>query len=185
MDMVAVLLIAVGLAIDAFAVSIAHALKVKSKNGNDALKMAVSFGSFQAFMPVIGWSAGLGLSWLISELDHWVAFGLLGFVGAKMIIEAMQPKTERNTVGLLTFHVLLMLSVATSLDALAVGLSFGFMKTPIIAAVAVIGAVTFMLSFIGASFGNKLRRFSENKIEAVGGVILIGIGLKILLEHLV
>jgi putative Mn2+ efflux pump MntP len=185
MDIVAVLLVAVGLAMDAFAVSVAHGIAAKNRNGSDAWKMAVSFGSFQALMPVMGWSAGLGLSGLISGFDHWVAFGLLGFIGGKMIVESMRFGTEKREPNQLTLRLLLVLSVATSIDALAVGLSFAFLQMSIAAPIAVIGAVTFLLSFLGVSFGSRLGHLFENRIEIVGGLILVGIGLKILFEHLV
>jgi putative Mn2+ efflux pump MntP len=185
MDFATVLFIAVGLAMDAFAVSVARGLSAgRFKTGN-ALKMAVSFGSFQAFMPLLGWMGGLGLRNVISGVDHWVAFTLLGFIGCKMIYESVRLRVSEKEAKPLNVRVLLVLSVATSIDALAVGLSFAFLQTSITIPIIIIGTVTFILSFLGASFGSKLGRFFENKIEIAGGLILIGIGIKILVEHVV
>jgi len=184
MDFATVLLIAVGLAMDAFAVSVVRGLSAgRFKTGN-ALKMAVSFGSFQAFMPVLGWMGGLGLRNVISGVDHWVAFTLLGFIGCKMIYESIRLESGEKKPKPLSAYVLLVLSVTVSIDALAVGLSFAFLQTSITIPIIMIGTVTFILSFLGASFGSKLGRFFENKIEIAGGLILIGIGIKTLVEHL-
>ena len=184
MDFATVLLIAVVLAMDAFAVSVARGLSAgRFKTGN-ALKMAVSFGSFQAFMPVLGWMGGLGLRNVISGVDHWVAFTLLGFIGCKMIYESIRLESGEKKPKPLSAYVLLVLSVTVSIDALAVGLSFAFLQTSITIPIIMIGTVTFILSFLGASFGSKLGRFFENKIEIAGGLILIGIGIKTLVEHL-
>ena len=185
MDTVSILLIAFGLAMDAFAVSIANGITSKQLRTNNALKMAISFGSFQMFMPVIGWLAGLSLRVVISGVDHWIAFGLLSLIGIKMIYESLKMKAEEKENASMSFHVLLILSVATSIDALAVGLSFAFLGISIATPIIVIGTVTFALSFLGASVGYKLGRFFENKIEIAGGLVLVGIGAKILLEHLI
>ncbi len=183
MDFATVTVIAFGLAMDAFAVSIASGVAAKNLRIGHALKIAAFFGLFQAIMPVVGWLAGLTLSGFISGVDHWIAFGLLCFIGCKMIYEALrlEPDTRHNNP--LNIYTLLLLSVATSIDALAVGLSFAFLRIAIATPIIVIGVVTFSLSFIGASVGNKLGHFFENKIEVAGGLVLIGIGLKILVEH--
>ena len=185
-EIVEVLLIAVGLAMDAFAVSVANGLTTtKQHRTGNALKMATFFGGFQAFMPVIGWSVGLLLLDFISGIDHWVAFGLLAFIGCRMIYEAVARNGKEKKIAALSIHVLLMLSVATSIDALVVGVSFAFLQVAsILVPVLVIGAVTFLLSFSGAFLGYRLGRFFGREIEVAGGLILIGIGLKILLEHL-
>ena len=183
MDLATILLIAVSLAMDSFAVSIAHGMTIKNRRVATGLIMAFSFGLFQALMPVLGWLAGLTLINLISSFDHWVAFGLLASIGGKMIYSARtEPEPEKDTK--LTIPVLLMLSVATSIDALAVGLSFSLLQVSITTPVIAIGVVAFLLSFAGFNFGNKLGKFFERKVQVVGGIVLIAIGIKILLEHL-
>ena len=184
MDVLTVFLVAFGLAMDAFAVSIARGINVSSQKRKTALVMATSFAAFQMFMPVIGWLAGLGLEELIMGIDHWIAFGLLAFIGAKMIYDSTRkddPEKESN----LRLHTLLTLSVATSIDALMVGLSFALTQTNIAAPVVVIGVVTFTLSYLGVHFGNTIGGVFGNKMKVIGGIILIAIGVKILLEHLV
>lgn len=183
MDVLTILAIAVGLAMDAFSVSIAYGIKAKSRNTNNALTMASSFGAFQAFMPLLGWFAGVKMLDFIAGFDHWLAFALLLLIGCKMIYESTKPEAQRKTKPLNTC-VLLILSIATSIDALAVGLSFAFLKIPIITPIIIIGTATFTLSFAGAVLGDKLSRFKQNKIEILGGIILIAIGAKILIEHL-
>lgn len=185
MDIIAVLFIAFGLAMDAFAVSVTSGVTTKGLRVNGALKIAVFFGLFQAFMPLIGWLAGTGLSFAISGFDHWVAFGLLLFIGCKMIYESFKLDSAEKGRNVLDFHVLLVLAVATSIDALAVGMSFGFLDVAITLPVVVIGVVTFVLSLVGVCFGKWFGHLFENRIEIVGGLVLIGIGVKILLEHMI
>lgn len=165
---------------DAFAVSISCGMFPLK----DALKAPIYFGMFQAFMPLIGWSAGVILRDFISCIDHWIAFGLLILIGCKMIYEAINHKPTERNFNSLNIHVLLMLSVATSIDALAVGISFAFLKTSILVPAILIGVITFILSLIGIFIGNRLGHFFENKIKVVGGLVLVSIGVKILLEHL-
>ena len=183
MDAPTILVIAVGLAMDAFSVSIAYGITTKSNGKTNAIKMASSFGAFQAFMPVLGWLIGVEILELIAGFDHWLAFGLLTLIGCKMIYEATsvehQPKDKR-----LDLYTLLILSVATSLDALAVGLSFALLKVSITMPIAIIGTITFTLSFLGATIGDKIGNAQSSKIEVLGGLILIAIGVKILLEHM-
>ena len=183
MDIATILLIAIGLAMDAFAVSTAHGMTIQNRKVTTGLVMAGSFGLFQAFMPVLGWLAGLTFIELIASFDHWVAFGLLAFIGGKMIYSARGSKEEKEAK--LTAPVLLILSVATSIDALAVGLSFSLLRVSITTPVVLIGVVTFLLAFAGFSFGNKLGNFFERKVQVIGGIVLIAIGVKILLEHLI
>jgi len=183
MHMMAILLIAFGLAMDAFAVSIANGITIKHQRINNALKIGLFFGSFQAMMPLIGWLAGLRLTDFISGFDHWVAFGLLSLIGGKMIYESTKIGDNKE-IRSLNLFALFLLSIATSIDALAVGLSFAFLKISIATPIVVIGIVTFILSFLGVLVGNKLGHFFENKMEFLGGLILIGIGIKILIEHL-
>jgi putative Mn2+ efflux pump MntP len=182
-DIVTVLFIAIGLAMDAFAVSMAHGMTVQNRRVATGLTMAFSFGAFQAFMPVLGWLAGLSFIELISGFDHWLAFGLLAFIGGRMIYAAKTASKEEKETKL-TAPVLLILSVATSIDALAVGLSFSLLRVSITTPVIAIGIVTFLLSLTGFSFGNKIGKFFKRKVQAIGGIVLIAIGIKILLEHL-
>jgi len=184
MDMLTIILIAIGLAMDAFAVSIAKGITISNHRKKTALVMATFFAVFQMFMPVIGWIAGLGLEELITGIDHWIAFGLLALIGARMIYDSTKkedPQRESN----IRLHALLILSVATSIDALMVGLSFAFLQTAIALPIIVIGIVTFSLSYFGFIFGKVIGSVLGNKMKVVGGIILIGIGVKILLEHLI
>ena len=185
MDIITIIAIAFGLAMDAFAVSITSGITIKRLEINHALRIALFFGLFQAIMPIVGWLAGLSLRGFIAEIDHWIAFGLLSFIGCKMIYESITVQSNEKQINPLNIYVLLMLSVATSIDALAVGVSFAFLKISILTPVIVIGTITFLLSFFGVFVGNRIGHFFENKIEIAGGLILIGIGAKILLEHLI
>jgi putative Mn2+ efflux pump MntP len=184
MDIVSVFLIATGLAMDAFAVSVASGLAEQKLRFRYAFKIAIFFGMFQAIMPVAGWLMGFGLRAYIAEVDHWVAFGLLVLVGGKMIYESFKLKEAENQSGPHGIYVLLLLSIATSIDALAIGVSLTLINVPIMTPAVVIGIVTFVFSCSGVYIGNKFGHFFEKKIEALGGLILIGIGLKILIEHL-
>jgi putative Mn2+ efflux pump MntP len=176
--------IAFGLAMDAFAVSIASGVTIKHLRIRNALTIAAFFGSFQAFMPLIGWLAGLTLRDFISGVDHWVAFGLLNGIGFKMIYESCKVESIERKINPLNIFVLLILSVATSIDALAVGLSLSFLKIAIAIPALVIGTVTFLLTLLGVFVGSRVGHFFEKKIEILGGLMLIGIGIKILIEHL-
>lgn len=184
MSMVTIIFVAFGLAMDCFAVSIASGFTIKNLKLNHALKIAFSFGLFQAFMPLLGWLAGLSLRDLISEVDHWIAFALLSLIGIKMIYESLKLEANEKEIDPLNNYVLLILSIATSIDALAVGFTFAFLKIVIVTPVIIIGLVTFFLSLVGILIGNRLGHFFERKIEFAGGLILIGIGIKILIEHL-
>jgi putative Mn2+ efflux pump MntP len=177
------LLIALGLAMDAFAVSVAGGVVIRRNKLKSALKFGSFFGSFQMVMPVIGWMAGLRLKGFITGIDHWAAFGLLAFIGGKMIYGSRKIDEEERQASF-GLKEMIVLSVATSIDALAAGLSFAFLQVSIVLPVAVIGAVTFSLSFLGVMIGNTAGHFFERKLEAAGGLILIAIGVKILMEHL-
>jgi putative Mn2+ efflux pump MntP len=177
-------LLALGLAADAFAVSISSGLKIKRIKINKALKIALFFGGFQAFMPLIGWGLGLSLRPLLLAVDHWIAFGLLSFIGGRMIYECVQDEVCEKKFNPLDTYTLVTLSLATSIDALVVGFGFSIIKSAIIPAVTAIGFITFFLSFVGVFIGHKFGNLFQNKIEMMGGAILIIIGSKILLEHL-
>jgi len=184
MSPIAIALLALGLAADAFAVSISSGLKIKHMKVNKALKIALFFGCFQAFMPLLGWWAGISLSYFLSAVDHWIAFGILGALGGRMIYESISDKNTEDKFNPLDTYTLITLSLATSLDALAVGLGLALIKTAVGPTIATIGFITFFLSFIGVFIGHKFGYLFHNKIEIVGGLILIFIGSKILMEHL-
>ncbi|MCX6113539.1 MAG: manganese efflux pump MntP family protein [Proteobacteria bacterium] len=184
MTPITVLLISIGLAMDAFAVSIGLGIKAKENKLRIALKTAFMFGVFQSLMPVIGWLLGNQFKDIIVSYDHWVAFFILVLIGAKMIYESTKidkkcPATDNAD----RFITLFMLAIATSIDALAVGISFSFLDILITIPVIVIGCVTFIFSFIGVEIGNRLGCHAKSKAEVLGGLILIILGIKILLEH--
>jgi manganese efflux pump family protein len=183
-DALTIVLIAIGLAMDAFAVSIANGMTINSDRRKSALLTAVFFGGFQMLMPAIGWAAGLTLQGAIADIDHWVAFALLAFIGAKMIHDGIKKDDKQDCSTDLKLHTLLILAIATSIDALMVGFSFAFLQISILEPLIVIGAVTFVLSFVGFYFGCGLGKRFGHRIEIVGGVVLVIIGLRILLEHL-
>ncbi len=183
MDIITILLIALSLAMDAFAVSIANGMTITHQRNRAALAMALFFGGFQMFMPIIGWLAGLSLEEFIRGVDHWIAFALLTLIGSKMIHDSTK-KEDKKIENRLKFINLLILSVATSIDALAVGLSFAFLQIYIATPIVVIGIVTFTLSLGGFFFGNTAGKLLGKRIKIVGGLILIGIGIRILIEHL-
>jgi putative Mn2+ efflux pump MntP len=182
MDLLTVLLIAVGLAMDAFAVSIAKGMTVEDGKLKQAILIAALFGSFQMLMPAIGWLVGRSFAETIAAVDHWIAFGLLVFIGAKMIYDALRGNDDEG--GCLTLSGALVLAVATSIDALMVGLSFAFLETSVLEPILLIGAVTFALCLPGFLFGSHLGKLFGEKVRIVGGAILILIGLRILVEHL-
>lgn len=184
MGTITIIVIAVGLAMDAFVVSIVSGGAYKQLHVRHALRMALFFGAFQAIMPLIGSLAGLTLKDYILDWDHWIAFGLLSAVGAKMIYESFKIKSVEENLDPTNIIVLLVLSVATSIDALAVGITLSLIVGSIIMAVIIIGLVTFVLSYLGVQIGKRFGHFFESRIEALGGVILIAIGTKILFEHL-
>jgi putative Mn2+ efflux pump MntP len=185
MDIITIMFTAIGLAMDSFAVSITSGLTIRRVKIKDAARIAVFFGFFQAIMPVVGWLAGVSIIDLISGVDHWIAFLLLSLIGCRMIYESIKRGSKMKIINPLNLYVLLMLSVATSIDALAVGLSFAFLRISIAIPIMVIGIITFLLSFLGVYAGKRFGHFFERKIEIAGGVILIGIGIRILVEHLV
>jgi putative Mn2+ efflux pump MntP len=181
MDFISILFLAVGLAMDAFSVSITRGLTLKC-NIKYALIIALFFGGFQALMPVLGWFSGMQLQGVVSTLAPWIAFLLLLGIGLKMIYESFS--VGEDVCKVFSLKELLILSIATSIDAFAVGITFAILNTPIITPIVIIGLVTFILSLIGVYIGKNIGHLFENKIEILGGLILIGIGLKILIESL-
>ncbi len=182
------LLMGVGLSMDAFAVSICKGLSMRKVNKKQCLVIGLFFGGFQALMPFIGWVLGSQFEQYITSIDHWIAFILLGFIGGKMVVEAIREKDEAVEVGKmdppLDLKEMFILAIATSIDALAVGITFAFLQVPIIEAISIIGITTFVISVIGVYVGNFFGNRYKKKAELAGGMILILIGLKILLEHL-
>ena len=185
MPLLSILLIALGLSMDAFAVSVTSGISIKNLKMRHALLIGAAFGLFQALMPVLGWLVGQWAYRFIAVVDYWIAFGLLLFVGGHMIIQSMQPDDDENPRNPLHLPTLLTLAVATSIDAFAIGISLSMLQTPILLPVLVIGLVTFALSFAGAYFGRFFRNLNEKKMEVAGGLVLIGLGTKMLIEHLV
>lgn len=185
MDPVTIVAIAVGLSIDSFVVSLAGGATIRSMKFGYAARIALAFGLFQAMMPVAGWAAGITLEQYIKEYDHWVAFGLLAIIGGRMIWHSLSGKQENEIIDILKPVTLLLLAIATSIDALAIGISFALLDVSIIRPIIVIGLITFMFSLLGVYLGNRIGDFFQKKLILGGGVILILIGVKILSEHLV
>jgi len=185
MSLIELLLTAVALSMDAFAVSMCKGLGMKRLNRKNAAIISLFFGGFQAAMPLLGWLLGRQFARLITSLDHWVAFGLLGFIGGKMIYDALRGgDTEGDACEKLNYRELVMLAFATSIDALAVGITFAFLNVSILPSVLCIGATTFLLSFAGVAIGHKFGAAYKDRATLCGGIILVLLGLKILLEHL-
>lgn len=184
MELATIFLIAIGLAMDAFAVSVVTGSVYRELHVRHVLRMALFFGGFQAVMPVIGFLAGLGFRDYISSYDHWIAFGLLAFVGGKMVYESVKIESAEKNLDPSNLLILLALAVATSIDALAVGITLSLLDTPIAVDATVIGLVTFVLSYAGVAIGKRFGHFFESRIEVFGGLILVAIGVQILVEHL-
>lgn len=184
MSLVEIVLISIGLAMDAFAVSVCKGLSMKKLEIKKMVIVALYFGLFQGLMPVIGYLLGTNFSDLVTSIDHWIAFILLGFIGGKMIKEAL-GKEESEIDDKVDFKSMVVLAIATSIDALAVGITFAFLNSGnIVLSFLLIGIITFVLSLIGVKIGNKFGSKYEKKAELVGGLILVLLGIKILLEHL-
>ena len=184
MDIIELLLIAIGLSMDAFAVSVCKGLAAKKVSAKHLLTVGAWFGGFQALMPFIGYLLGSAFEGYITAFDHWVAFILLGIIGSAMIKDAFS-KEDENVDDSFSVKTMFLMAVATSIDALAIGITFALLPDVNIgAAIALIGSITFILSAIGVKIGNVFGAKYRAKAELAGGVILILIGLKILLEHL-
>ena len=183
MEVTELLLLSVGLAMDAFAVSICKGISMKKMNWKKAIIIGLYFGGFQALMPTIGFFLGSAFQSLITNIDHWIAFILLAIIGGGMIKESFEEDSENRNDDV-SFKTMILLAIATSIDALAVGITFAFLKVNLILAVSLIGIITFIIAVLGTKIGNRFGDKYERKAEIVGGVILILLGLKILLEHL-
>lgn len=181
------LLMGIGLAMDAFAVSICKGLAMRKVNKKQAIIIGLFFGGFQALMPLAGWLLGIQFESYITGIDHWIAFVLLAFIGGKMIVEAIKPE-EGIEVGKmdqpLDLKEMFILAIATSIDALAVGVTFAFLDYPIVESISIIGIITLLISIGGVYVGNFFGNKYKNKAEFAGGLILVFIGLRILLSHL-
>ncbi len=189
MTLATLFLIGAGLSMDAFAVSVCEGLRMKKLSYVHTLTIALMFGGFQALMPLIGWAVGRHFEQYIISFDHWIAFGLLAFIGGKMFLESFQKDDcmcgdKADVSDRADIKELLILAVATSIDALAVGITFAFLSTGILRAITVIGLTTFVIAAGGVILGNRFGAKYEKKAQTVGGIILIGIGIKILLEHM-
>jgi len=184
MEFLSVLLIALGLSADCFAVSLSASIANRNHSVSQVARVSFSFGFFQALMLVLGWLAGKTIVDFIASFDHWVAFGLLAFVGGKMLWESFHEKEDEKPADISRGWLLLTLSVATSLDSLAVGLAFAFEDINLWIAAPTVGFTSLVVSGIGFLIGTKVGQVFGKRAEVLGGLILIGIGIRILVEHL-
>lgn len=184
MELFTIVLIAFGLTGDTLAVSVSTGLSLNQIRFTQALKIAIVLAVFQSAMPLMGWFLGLQVKELIIEFDHWVAFALLSGIGGKMIADSLRNEDEKSSFNPLKIAVLVGIAIATSIDALVVGVTFAFIETNVLLSVVIIGFLTFMVSMTGVLIGKKTGHLFGRKVEIIGGLILIGIGTKILIEHL-
>lgn len=184
MGSIELFLVAVGLSMDAFAVAVCKGLAMKKLNWKNAVIIALYFGVFQALMPLIGYFLGVGFQEQITEIDHWIAFILLSIIGLNMIRESLGQDEEDDNNDSVRFKDMIVLAIATSIDALAVGITLAFLQTDILPSVTTIGITTFVISLFGVKIGNVFGEKYKSKAEFVGGLILVLLGVKILLEHL-
>ena len=183
MGILEIILLGIGLAMDAFAVSICKGLSMKRMNWKNAMIIAFYFGVFQAIMPAIGYFLGTTFESFVTAIDHWIAFILLSFIGGNMIKESFNSEDEDKN-DRVDFKTMIVLAIATSIDALAVGITFAFFDVNVIVAVSIIGVITFFISLLGVKVGNKFGDKYQNKAELMGGILLVLLGIKILVEHL-
>lgn len=183
MGIIEIIMIAIGLAMDAFAVAVSKGISIKNINSKSILIISIYFGVFQALMPILGYLLGVNFETYVVQIDHWIAFILLSYIGISMMKEAFGKEDNSNED--LSIKAMLPLAIATSIDALAIGITFAFLQVNIISSSAIIGTITFAISCMGVIVGNKFRGTYGKKAELLGGVILIIIGIKILIEHLI
>lgn len=183
MELIEIILIGIGLGMDAFAVAICKGLAMQKMNWKKAIIIGIYFGTFQAIMPLIGYVIGIRFKNAIVEIDHWIAFILLSAIGINMIKEALKGK-EENMDDDVSFKKMIVLAIATSIDALAVGVTLAFLRVKIVTPLICIGTITFIMSFAGVKIGNYFKDKFKEKAEILGGIILIIMGIKILIEHL-
>ena len=183
MGIIEIVLIGLSLAMDAFAVSICKGLSMKKMNWKSAIIISLYFGIFQAFMPVVSYFLGSTFESYVTNIDHWIAFILLSLIGGNMIKESFDSEDKKKN-DKIDFKTMIALAIATSIDALAIGITFAFFEVNLLLSISIIGIITFLLSIIGVKIGNKFGDKYQNKAEFVGGLILVLLGIKILLEHL-
>ena len=183
MSILTIFFLAVGLGVDAFSVAIGIGATNSKKSWAPVMRLSLAFGLFQFVMPLAGWLAGSTVVDMIQSFDHWIAFGLLVLIGGKMIWEGFEKESDEEKADQTRGWPLLLLSIATSIDALAVGFSFSLLKTPILFPAVIIGVVCFLMTAVGMIFGKGLAKIFGKKIEILGGLVLIAIGVKILMEH--
>ena len=184
MEILEIILISISLAMDAFAVSICKGLSMSKIDWKKGVIIGLYFGIFQALMPTIGYFLGTTFETLVTSFDHWIIFILLFVIGGNMILESFSQSDENDESSDINFSSMVVLAIATSIDALAVGITFAFMDINIFSTVSLIGLITFVLTVIGVKIGNKFGNKYESKAKLLGGIILILIGVKILFEHL-
>ena len=184
MDFISTLLIAIALAMDAFSVSLTKGFTLKKITKSQALWFGIFFGGFQALMPILGWLGGIQLEWLITTFAPWIAFILLLLIGSNMIRESFSTDEEEDSSDKFSFKELTLLAIATSIDAFAVGITYAVLKTDILIPIIMIGLTAFIFTIIGLYLGKKIGNYFGDKFEILGGVILILLGVKILLEGL-
>lgn len=184
MGIIELIILSIGLAMDALAVAICKGLSMAKMSWKKACIVGAYFGIFQAGMPLIGYLLGINFQSKITHIDHWIAFILLGIIGINMIKEAISNKEDKSNDSV-KFKDMIILAIATSIDALAVGITFAFLNVDILIAITLIGVITFIISVVGVKIGNIFGDKYEKKAELAGGLILILLGLKILLEHLI
>ncbi|KOR23800.1 manganese efflux pump [Clostridium sporogenes] len=190
MDLVSVILISIGLSMDAFAVSITNGAMTNKVTASEGIRIGLFFGGFQAMMPLIGWAIGINFQSYIEALDHWIALILLSIIGGKMIYDSIKDNQDEIACDYkggekrcLNNKTLTLLAIATSIDALAVGVSFAFLKVSIINTIIIIGLITFIICFVGVMIGKKCGKLLKKRAEILGGIVLILIGVKIFIEH--
>jgi manganese efflux pump family protein len=183
MSLLTIFILAIGLGVDAFSVAIGIGATNDKKSWSPVFRLAGAFGVFQFVMPIAGWLAGLTVVEIIAAFDHWIAFALLALVGGKMIAEGLGQESDEEKADQTRGWPLLMLSIATSIDALAVGFSFSVLKNPILLPAVIIGIVCFLMTVTGMIFGKVLAKIFGRKVEIFGGLVLIAIGIKILVDH--
>lgn len=184
MEIFTIVLIAIGLSFDTFAVSVSSGLILRKIDFFNATKIAVTLAIFQAAMPVVGWIAGSGIKGYAENFDHWIAFGILTILGGKMIYESFKTDPEDRSFNPLDIRVMIGMAIATSIDALIVGFSFALLNYKIVISVGIIGIVTYIVAMLGMLFGKKIGARMGRRMEILGGIMLFLIGLKILIEHL-